>query len=50
MLLIRQVSKPIEEVLEEQDVFLNHHQQKVKRREVAVLVEMLSCMIGRFRA
>lgn len=50
MLLLLQVGRLTEEVLEEQDVFLNDHQPKVKRREVAVLVEMLLCMMGRFRA
>ena len=50
MLFLRQVSRLIEEVLEEQDVFLSDHQQEAKRREMAVLIEMLPCMMGRFRA
>ena len=50
MLFLRQVGRFIEEVLEEQDVFLNGHQQKTKRRDMAVLIEMLPCMMGRFRA
>ena len=51
MLFLRQGSRLIEEVLvEEQDLLLNDRQQKVKRREVAVSVEMLPCMMGRFRA